>query len=420
MNKIVKKLSLSFGVFTKKSLAFILMTGAFSIIFAQSIWILHPVNGITSCLYCVSDGGGGVYCYAGGDSGIISLSTYYNTWTKSISGTTNDILGISGNVAVGKAGTIVTHGSGSSWNSQIAITKRNLRGLFGNGICVGDSGLILTSPNDSIWTPRTSGTLNCLRGIVGNGKSAIAVGDSGTILSSPDGIIWSKQVSGTKRNLNAVCFGLCLVAVGDSGTILTSSDGITWKTQISTTTNNLRGISAGIDAIEFQRALYVAVGDKGTILSSMTGSGSPGVPAGVTWTSQVSGTSRNLYGVTSAILVGRDSLLVVGDSGTILTSYYPPLATGIKQGGLSANNHNLVSITNNFVNYSLSELSQTSISLYDTKGRLVKILIDKIQLPGSYSVVIPHDVSPGVYTAVLKMGNDRINKAIVVSNSSHR
>lgn len=425
MNKILNMLPLWFSARTKTSLITTIMLGTFSILAAQDNWMLHSIVPTSNCLRCIistspaRQGGIRLVC---GDSGTIISSADNNTWTVLQSGTTSDLLGILPNVAVGKNGTVVSTAVGASWHSQISRTKWNFGGLARRNlyVAVGDSGLILTSPDDSTWTTQISGTIKCLRAISCNmspyanpSPSLIVVGDSGTILTSPDGIIWSSQVSGTKRNLNSVGFGYLstvptLVVVGDSGTILTSLNGVIWNGQTSGTTNTLRSIFTATDALNFEACLYVAVGDKGTILSSRTRIGSS---PGIAWTSQVSGTTKNLYGVTSTDF---DSLMVVGDSGTILTSYYKPLTTKIEQGKITER-WQWVSISNRFVNYSLAEPSQISMTLYDIKGRLVKTLINQIQQPRSYSVAMPQNVSPGVYSVAFRAGNQRINKIVFAS-----
>jgi hypothetical protein len=250
-----------------------------------------------------------------------------------------------------------------------------------------------------------------------------AVGDSGTILTSPDGIIWTNQTSGTIKNLNAVAsgnlfgggsiHGVKTVVVGDSGIVLTSSDSCkTWNSQTSGTTNALWGIFCLSDDLNGRWLFYATVGEKGTILTSYTNTTYPtySLP-GVVWTPQTSGTTRNLYGVSWGYL---DSIVAVGDSGTVLTSYYRPVYTGIKQGRITVKPQ-LVSISNNHVSFTLTVSSRISIALYDTKGRFLKTLINRMQQPGSYSLAMPHELPPGVYTVVFKAGNQKIDKTIVVS-----
>ena len=84
------------------------------------------------------------------------------------------------------------------------------------------------------------------------------------------------------------------------GTILTSRDGVSWTSQISGTTYQLNSVT-------WTGTKLVAVGELGTILTSSDG---------VTWISQISGTTDLLYAVR---WVGSQ-LVVMGENGTILTS----------------------------------------------------------------------------------------------------
>jgi hypothetical protein len=419
MNKYTENFAASFSKYAKLSLVLVLIFGTISIIFGQNNWVSHSAGSCTKGLHCVIStfpGHSAGVCFAVGDSGtILSYSNNDHIWTNRPSGTANDLLGVSGGaihrVAVGETGTIISTLSGVSWDSQLPTTLITLRAIAGNFIVVGDSGLIITSPNDSIWTTRTSGTTKRLRSICfpslsdGSNESFTSVGDSGTILTSPDGIAWSSQTSGTTRNLNAVTRGGAYssgntVAVGDSGIILTSPDGKIWTSRTSGTTNTLWGIFAAVDIYYFNWILYVAVGERGTILTSSNG---------FSWAPQISGTTRNLYGATWSV----DSIIVVGDSGTIVTSYFRP-ATGIRQYKTPVKQQ-LISITNNIIYYTLSEQSRTLIALYDIKGRFVKMFVNRMQQAGSYSVTIPHDVSPGIYTVAFKAGKQNIDKTIVIS-----
>lgn len=375
MNKFTDNFGSNFSVCAKTSLVLVLLFGSFAIILAQSNWTSYSIGSSTKSLKSVIStipGHPGATCFAVGDSGTILSNSNNNIWTKKQSGTTNDLLALlgSGNqmVAVGKTGTIISTLLGGPWHSQIPITTMTLRALAWGGsfpyiyISVGDSGLIITSPDDSTWTTGVSGTTKRLRSVyfpLGEGSqgSFTSVGDSGTILTSPDGIVWNNQTSGTTRNLNAVTRGVVnggekTVAVGDSGIILTSPDGKTWSSQTSGTTNTLWAIYSAEDQLNGNWILYVAVGERGTILTSSNG---------INWSPQISGTTRNLYGVTW----GYDSLVVVGDSGTILTSYFHPAYSKIKHYEIPRKIINKIEIRKSSAGFfiSLSGLFENSYSL---------------------------------------------------------
>lgn len=90
------------------------------------------------------------------------------------------------------------------------------------------------------------------------------------------------------------------VIVGWHGTIMTSPDGVSWTSQVSGVTSDLWGVVQGGGKV-------VAIGDSGVILTSTDGSN---------WSARPSTTTEDLYGITHA-----DSTFVcVGSGGTILTS----------------------------------------------------------------------------------------------------
>ena len=95
-----------------------------------------------------------------------------------------------------------------------------------------------------------------------------------------------------------------------AGAILTSTDGgITWNSQVSGTTAQLNSIAYG--ALNNGNNWYVAVGSSGTILTSADGKA---------WIPRSSGTTFNLYGIAFGAISGQDAVVAVGDGGTILTS----------------------------------------------------------------------------------------------------
>ena len=123
----------------------------------------------------------------------------------------------------------------------------------------------------------------------------VSVGNSGTIIISSDGITWTFSTSGTSSILWGITYGnSTFVTVGDSGTILTSSDGTSWDNKTSDVSSTLYGVTYG-------NSTFVTVGTSGTILTSSDGIGVAISADNQTkaWTSRISGTSRDLLGVTS-------------------------------------------------------------------------------------------------------------------------
>ena len=132
----------------------------------------------------------------------------------------------------------------------------------------------------------------------------MAVGQTGTILTSSDGTSWDNRTSGTTKNLKGVTHdgvGLFRDGLVNQEPFLTSPDnGSTWTSRTSGTSNGLNGVINRNNA-------FVVVGDSGTILTSS---------GAATWTSRTSGSSNNLTGIT----YGNSTFVAVGANGTMLTS----------------------------------------------------------------------------------------------------
>jgi len=73
-------------------------------------------------------------------------------------------------------------------------------------------------------------------------------------------------------------------AVGYGGKIFTSPDGANWSTQFSGITTDLNGVTVGSDG------LFAAIGADGKIVTS---------PDAVTWTQQSANSTCSLRGITS-------------------------------------------------------------------------------------------------------------------------
>jgi len=433
----------------KLSGVFVLFLGLNCLVFAQNAWILHLSVVTQNNLYAVSNNSisfNEYYqsaCTAVGDSGTILYSYNGNNWSKLISGVKNSLYGLTfflnsqevlAMAGVGNNGTIVFSSyNETSFTLQESGTKRTLKAITACSHCtfplplvvVGDSGTILYSGNNSVWTSQASGTIKNLNAVFyypeylagySNGPF-IAVGDSGTILTSLDGVIWTKQNSGTKKNLNAVSGGRgYVIAAGDSGIILLSKNLTTWNTQNSGTKNNLFGIYyMGVPMLvkrsvkdltneTFKYYYFLIVGAHGTILSAMDSITS--------WKSYNSGTNKDLHSATAFYNSNgstRDSLLIVGDSGTILTSNLPNYLLSkiitTKQSGLQ--------FSVGSASYTLSKKTFVSINVYDLKGRIVKSIFNQMQQPGEYKINLPSIFSSGAYVLSLNVGEHKIERLIM-------
>lgn len=130
-----------------------------------------------------------------------------------------------------------------------------------------------------------------------------AVATNNRIYATTDGgATWTTQYTGTQP-LNDLYFTDTTHgwAVGNNGTIVATADGSTWSTQSSGTTQVLRGVTG----IPGTNTLWT-IGAAGTILKSTDGS---------SWSAQTSGTANGLYGISMA---SATTGWAVGASGTLL------------------------------------------------------------------------------------------------------
>lgn len=183
------------------------------------------------------------------------------------------------------------------------LKSADLMGVaHGNGrfVAAGDYGTVLMSADGIHWAPQASGTDVHLQGAAFGQGLFVVVGEIGRIRTSTDGGVWESQSSGTTADLMAVAHGNgSFVAVGKGGSVLTSVDGTQWIPRSPGLTANLSGLTHARDA-------FVAVGDGGVIAVSRDG---------ITWTTPP-----------STVGFGAGSFLAVGESGTILSSVYEPVA----------------------------------------------------------------------------------------------
>jgi photosystem II stability/assembly factor-like uncharacterized protein len=138
----------------------------------------------------------------------------------------------------------------------------------------------------------------------------LTAGENSIVGASADGKVWSSDVA---SNFTPVP-NTILTVVGAGGSIGTSTDGNLWLKQESHTTHNLNDTAnipnllslSLLDPAPTVNSILV-VGDHGTILTSVNGSG---------WADQNSGTLQNLNGIAWS----NDGIIVVGSNGTILKS----------------------------------------------------------------------------------------------------
>jgi len=260
--------------------------------------------------------------------GIILTSPDGENWTKQVSGTGVDLLGVdydSGSgliIAVGgstnlfipgnpNTGVVLSSPDGVNWTSRESTQDQIYRSPASSGsetVAVGYAGIIKSSTDLEQWSKHTNGTLNSIFDMVSMGDQVVTVGENGEVLTSQNGLSWASHSTGITTNLFSVTWtGSFLVAVGgelratQNGVIATSTDAISWTDQTPTDSFGL------LTDVTWTGSQLVAVGAEGLILTS---------PNGTDWTSRNSTTRNVLYTVSS----NGDQIVVAGNKGTILTS----------------------------------------------------------------------------------------------------
>lgn len=148
----------------------------------------------------------------------------------------------------------------------------------------------------------TSTTVNSVTTTTTTSPMYVTAGNGGVMYSSPDAVTWSAINFATSANLNGASYFTTYKLVGDAGLVLTSPDAATWTTRASGTTQNLYAITSNVST------LNVAVGANGTIIASNDGT---------SWTAATSSaTTSHLYAVT----YNSGVWIAVGAGGTVVTS----------------------------------------------------------------------------------------------------
>jgi hypothetical protein len=267
----------------------------------------------------------------------------------------------------GAPGRIYYSNDGAVWSSANTNTEAGLYSLAYDGIdtiiAVGATGTILRSTDGGVtWTSATSGVTENLYGAVGYNGSFAVVGANGTILTSSVGgegytiiptvtiaapanaggitatataTIANGRVSGftitepglgydtapTVTIANPNTAGVTATATAEVGggivTAVNLTSGITWNEPVTGITNTLTGITHGnLNISAVATPIYVATGVTGTIVTSTDL---------VTWSSVSTGESNDLYAAVIDPLISK--LIVVGDNGTVLTTFNASLWT---------------------------------------------------------------------------------------------
>jgi photosystem II stability/assembly factor-like uncharacterized protein len=173
-----------------------------------------------------------------------------------------------------------------------------------NVYAVGDRGTMLRTTDGTTWSVVATGTFENLRGIAYEAAPSArfyAVGSSLEVDTSTNGTAWTNQQRVGHTLLAVAAYdGTDAWAVGLGGLVRHTGDGATWTTQVSGTTEDLWSVAA------IDRTTAWAVGSNGTVLRTNDG--------GTTWTASSIG-SANLRAIAA---VDGNVAFVAGLGGTVL------------------------------------------------------------------------------------------------------
>lgn len=314
------------------------------------------------------------YIYATSADGSIWSTVDGLVWNQTNTGLTNrKLTGMTyGNgiyVAVGSAGTVLYSQNAVTWFTAPAISSTDLNSVdYANGyfVTTGGSGktyystdgqkwyrslvdtfvgaatdgayaYFLTSwgdiyrgsnNNTSLQMYTSVGVVDVYNALAYGNAMLVAVSDTGAIYNSTDLLNFTQRNTGSQPLTSVVYDDVSgapkFIAVGNLGNILTSTNGIVWNLQTAVTTNNLNGVAV------FSNGNYIAVGEAGTILVSTNG--------GTTWTTRVSGTTKDFRSVAvKPTSLSTGIAVLAGAGGIILSTTDLNTFTTVADGSVTVN-----------------------------------------------------------------------------------
>jgi hypothetical protein len=229
-------------------------------------------------------------------------------------------------VAVGSGGAIYSSPDGTSWTRELSGITNQLNSVtLGGGrfVAVGgrsDDQVILTSDDGKNWARQTNGDSRPLYSVTFAKGLFVAVGgwyelSGNPVFTSPDGVAWTRTTIATTQALRGIAYGNgVFVAVGavpgsgaaTSAAIVTSLDGANWEKRSN-------GVAAWLTDVSFGDGTFVAVG---FVVDRFGGGG-----AGLIWTSDdgITWVRQNYFDFAlNGVLCVGDACLVVGNASMIL------------------------------------------------------------------------------------------------------
>lgn len=295
---------------------------------------------------------------------------------------------------IGKTSVFRTTDGGASWATTFLSVPAGGR-LYAiamqspaRGWIAGSGGTLYQTTNGGeTWMLIPTGSSRALRTVhFQTDRRGWAAGEGGTLAGTTDGgVNWTVWTFSDTLSFHGIAFADSLngFLVGELGRVYrTTNGGAQWMP---------RGVPtrAHLNAVMFEGPdSGWIVGDQGTIFRTTDG--------GVTWTGTTSGTLQNLKAIAAPDARTR---WVAGDNGTLLRHGDGPVSSvpGVDDPAplifhLAQNYPNPFN-PGTTITYALSAgagsassggPSHVTLSVYDLLGRLVRVLVDEPQLPGTH------------------------------------
>ncbi len=262
-----------------------------------------------------------------GDNGTILLrDEETDTWSEQVSGTTEDLVGISYVspffVAMSETGGVFTSPDLITWSTSEPISPPGKITRFYGGIALGEFGFfttVLSSSDGLRFEANTVGTAGSGGRTLafGGGKYLATTGMNASV--SPNGKDWATSILPAIPNATAYGGGK-FVAVGRG--IYFSTDGLDWETASTSSLGNFF-----LKSVTFGNGKFIASGLRGFVVTSTDGE---------TWT-QVGGepfTSESIdsltHNGTAFVGVGDNKIITSIDSGATFTTPNTAGASGLE------------------------------------------------------------------------------------------
>jgi hypothetical protein len=312
----------------------------------------------------------------------------------------DDLFVVLGKYPVGPQGIFLTSSDGNVWNKSILYGSPTDVAFGKDLFIIAEGGLIVGS--NGIQTEMNILYDKNLSAISWGNDAYVGYGSyspdgymtrSGFFMSKDSCCNWhvTSQNSTYSKGISDIEWGNNrFVAVGWPQQVYISIDGENWGDSSTANTPN-------ISQLHWLNDMFYGVGND-TVYTSANG---------INWTKTCTFAKKWL----SDIAFSGDRFVGVGGAGTIISSPHNSAnRKTVKAGtfGLS------FSIGKSKINYYLPTINQVIISIFDTKGRLVRTLMNRIQQGGYHSIDIPTDLNQGMYIVSCRVDGKKVDRTVVV------